>query len=217
MKTTRKFLTIGFFLMISRIAFGYVITLDSIRVTPSTATVHDSIFLSTYSLPFSGDCTYESQTDSIINNTIFISGKYDSNCKCITDGANDTLYLGKFPAGTYTIDYSLIDTHSYIQTSKQSINFTISQITGLGKSYDEEKKIKVYPNPCDTYVKISLSSDISTTKHVQLYNSIGQLEFEKTFPNTDSELTINMSNYQKGLYFLRINSNKATTIKLIKK
>ena len=150
MRTTRMFLTIGFFLIISQIAFGYVITLDSIRVTPSTATVHDSIFISTYSLPFSGDCTYELQTDSIINNTIFISGKYDSNCKCITNGANDTLYLGKFPAGTYTTDYSLIDTHGYIQTSKLSINFTISQITGLGRSYDEEKKIKVYPNPCDT-------------------------------------------------------------------
>lgn len=217
MRTTRMFLTIGFFLIISQIAFGYVITLDSIRVTPSTATVHDSIFISTYSLPFSGDCTYELQTDSIINNTIFISGKYDSNCKCITDGANDTLYLGKFPAGTYTIDYSLIDTHSYIQTSKQSINFTISQITGLGKSYDEEKKIKVYPNPCDTYVKVSLSSDLSNTRHVQLYNSIGQLEFEKSFQNTNSELTIDMSKYQNGLYFLRIYSNGISTIKLIKK
>lgn len=211
------FLTIGFFLIISQIAFGYVITLDSIRVTPSTATVHDSIFISTYSLPFSGDCTYESQTDSIINNTIFISGKYDSNCKCITNGANDTLYLGKFPAGTYTIDYSLIDTHGYIQTSKLSINFTISQITGLGRSYDEEKKIKVYPNPCDTYVKVSLSSDLSNTRHVQLYNSIGQLEFEKSFQNTNSELTIDMSKYQNGLYFLRIYSNGISTIKLIKK
>lgn len=211
------FLTIGFFLIISQIAFGYVITLDSIRVTPSTATVHDSIFISTYSLPFSGDCTYELQTDSIINNTIFISGKYDSNCKCITDGANDTLYLGKFPAGTYTIDYSLIDTHGYIQTSKLSINFTISQITGLGRSYDEEKKIKVYPNPCDTYVKVSLSSDLSNTRHVQLYNSIGQLEFEKSFQNTNSELTIDMSKYQNGLYFLRIYSNGISTIKLIKK
>ncbi len=211
------FLTIGFFLIISQIAFGYVITLDSIRVTPSTATVHDSIFISTYSLPFSGDCTYELQTDSIINNTIFISGKYDSNCKCITNGANDTLYLGKFPAGTYTIDYSLIDTHGYIQTSKLSINFTISQITGLGRSYDEEKKIKVYPNPCDTYVKVSLSSDLSNTRHVQLYNSIGQLEFEKSFQNTNSELTIDMSKYQNGLYFLRIYSNGISTIKLIKK
>lgn len=211
------FLTIGFFLIISQIAFGYVITLDSIRVTPSTATVHDSIFINTYSLPFSGDCTYELQTDSIINNTIFISGKYDSNCKCITNGANDTLYLGKFPAGTYTIDYSLIDTHGYIQTSKLSINFTISQITGLGRSYDEEKKIKVYPNPCDTYVKVSLSSDLSNTRHVQLYNSIGQLEFEKSFQNTNSELTIDMSKYQNGLYFLRIYSNGISTIKLIKK
>lgn len=211
------FLTIGFFLIISQIAFGYVITLDSIRVTPSTATVHDSIFISTYSLPFSGDCTYELQTDSIINNTIFISGKYDSNCKCITNGANDTLYLGKFPAGTYTIDYSLIDTHGYIQTSKLSINFTISQITGLGRSYDEEKKIKIYPNPCDTYVKVSLSSDLSNTRHVQLYNSIGQLEFEKSFQNTNSELTIDMSKYQNGLYFLRIYSNGISTIKLIKK
>lgn len=212
----RTIVLISILLMSSRMTYGYEI-IDSIRITPSNATVLDSIFFSTYSKPFSGDCFYELNTDSVINNTIFISGKFDSNCKCLTDGANDTINLGLLSAGTYTIDYSLIDTYGSIQTSKQSITFTVSETTGLEKPYYEKEKIRVYPNPCDTYVKVSLSSDLSNTKHVQLYNSIGQLEFEKTFQNTNSELTIDMSNYQKGLYFLRIYSNGISTIKLIKK
>ena len=101
--------------------------IDSIRILPSLPTINDSIYFATYSSKtFPGECTYISKYDSIKDNKIYISGKYDSDNKCIIiNKANDTINIGLFSKGTYRIEYSFIDIYNVIPIEKFYINFTV--------------------------------------------------------------------------------------------
>ena len=74
------------------------------------------------------------------------------------------------------------------------------------------KKLSVYPNPANNYVKISTENIISK---VQLFNIIGKKVFEtKSLKNN----SLNISSLKNGVYFLKIYdaNNKTATKKLIK-
>jgi len=120
-----------------------------------------------------------------------------------------------FSAGTYTVVFSLIDSNDYFQKSESTIDFTVSETTSLN-SIDYKNKIYVYPNPCNKYLNISLLSNISENTYIQIFNSLGQLEYESHHLISDSELIIDMSNYKNGIYFLRIDNDEIFNIKIIK-
>jgi hypothetical protein len=74
------------------------------------------------------------------------------------------------------------------------------------------KKLSVYPNPANNYVKISTENIISK---VQLFNIIGKKVLEtKSLKNN----SLNISSLKNGVYFLKIYdaNNKTATKKLIK-
>ncbi len=86
--------------------------------------------------------------------------------------------------------------------------------TSIENEENPLKDVQVYPNPCDSYLNIILKPNVSEKSFIQLFNSSGQLKFEN---NTSTELTIDMNNYEKGIYFLRIDNGKISDIKIIKK
>ncbi len=188
--------------------------IDSLKIIPSSPTTFDSVLFATFSEPFSGDCSYELKLDSTSSNKIYISGKYDSNGKCLTDGANDTINLGKLPVGAYTIYFSFIDTYDLIDTDELTLEFNVSQYTGLNK-IEQKKKINVYPNPCNSFLTISNLSAISELRLIRLFSSTGQQLMEKHIYNSDSEITIDMSCFDIGLFYL-IGDDKTLNIKVIK-
>lgn len=69
--------------------------------------------------------------------------------------------------------------------------------------------ILVYPNPSNSIIHIS---NIETSKHVFLYNAIGEIIISK---NSD---TIDISTLEKGVYFLKVElkNKEQETIKIIK-
>ena len=192
-----------------------ILEMDSIEILPSLPNIDDYVYFRTYSQPFSGDCSYGLNIDSLNDKMIYISGKFDSNEECVTEGANDSINLGLFSAGTYTVVFSLIDSNDYFQKSESTIDFTVSETTSLN-SIDYKNKIYVYPNPCNKYLNISLLSNISENTYIQIFNSLGQLEYESHHLISDSELIIDMSNYKNGIYFLRIDNDEIFNIKIIK-
>jgi hypothetical protein len=58
---------------------------------PRNISVFDNVLFATFSKPFGGDCTYQLNLDSIIDTKIYISGKFESDAKCMGKGANDTI------------------------------------------------------------------------------------------------------------------------------
>jgi hypothetical protein len=208
-------LKIMFCLSISLIFYQFALSqeIDSIKIIQSSPSIHDSVLFATFSEPFSGDCNYLLKLDSIASNKIYISGKYDSNIKCLTNGANDTINFGLLPEGNYTIYFSFIDTYGFIETNETTLNFIVSQSTGLNNSY--QKKISVSPNPCNSYLTISNLPDMSEKKMIRIFSSTGQKLLEKNIYSFDSEITIDMNNYEMGIYFLTI-GNEITNLKIIK-
>lgn len=70
-------------------------------------------------------------------------------------------------------------------------------------------KIKVYPNPFNSKIKIE---NYSEQDSYELYNSLGQCIFsDKNIENQD------FSNLHKGIYFLVLQNDRTSKIKLIKK
>lgn len=72
--------------------------------------------------------------------------------------------------------------------------------------------INIYPNPTSGNVVISL--DKAHAGSIAIYSLYGKLVFDKIF-NESRELTIDLSNYSKGIYMIKITMDGKTTIKKI--
>jgi len=128
MKAIRVFFYVSICLFFFQITFG-IEKIDSIKIIPSLPSNSDSVYFKSYTQPFSGDCSYDLNIDSINDDKIYISGKFDSNENCLTGYADDSIFIGIFFPGNYTVVYSLIDTSKLVQTSVYTIDFTVSKPT----------------------------------------------------------------------------------------
>ena len=184
--------------------------IDSIKVMPKNISVSDPVFFATFSKAFSGDCTYQLNIDSIIDTKIYISGKFESDVKCMEKGANDTINIGLLPAGTYELIYKFIDIKREddivpnVPTETYSIEFVVS----LSSKVQDVKitEFDLYPNPCDSHINIVFSND-NEIKHIQLFDIFGKMIYKENV--NQNSLQINMSSYNQGIYFIKIVSNKS--------
>ena len=178
--------------------------LDSIRVIPPVPSVNDEILFATYLKPFSGDCTYELNIDSIVDYAIYISGKYNGNARCITEnGRNDTLSISSYQAlekGMYSIIYSLMDTNGLISAEVSSTDFEVHEATGIGISNSDKNKVYVDATRQVIVIDETLQNQSFTFELVDLP---GNTILKKT--NTDESVSI--ANLPSGIYLCRILQN----------
>jgi hypothetical protein len=78
-------------------------------------------------------------------------------------------------------------------------------------------EINLYPNPTDTEFVLSISNQNREAYSIAIYDTQGQKIEERT--TSANSTTFNISNYPKGVYFVRVfsESGKSMTEKLIKK
>lgn len=86
-----------------------------------------------------------------------------------------------------------------------TITFTYNGST-LSLSNNNIETIKVYPNPAKERVTISNIKNINL-KSVQLYNVLGRLVKDISIETTIAELDINLNNFSKGMYLLKLNTD----------
>lgn len=77
----------------------------------------------------------------------------------------------------------------------------------------KEIEFNLYPNPVSNFLKIDLSNSFKTITSIEIINSLGQIIERKS--DIQSVLTINVSNYAKGLYFIKVNSINTSSIKKV--
>ncbi len=85
----------------------------------------------------------------------------------------------------------------------------------LSVSENNLSKIYLYPNPASKEVYLKIDNHQSAQVSVTIVNNIGQVLQvldERAF-NTNSEATINVSNYASGIYFITIKAGENTTTK----
>jgi hypothetical protein len=74
-----------------------------------------------------------------------------------------------------------------------------------------KKQLNVYPNPASELLNIDLG-DIEEGA-IQLYNTSGQLKYEESISR--SLMTIDISNYPVGTYFLKVSNGKGSYAKKV--
>jgi len=80
------------------------------------------------------------------------------------------------------------------------------------------KEISIFPNPAKDFVNITPGKSELRRAVISLIDVLGNTVFTTTLPdNYSGTLRLDLSNYQKGIYFLRIDENGNTVTKKITK
>ena len=87
-----------------------------------------------------------------------------------------------------------------------SAEIYIDQYTGIGNLQSNDNQLKLYPNPANDYLNVSFQSNGNAT--ISIFNATGQLvrQFNST---TTGNTTINVSDLQKGVYILQIETENS--------
>lgn len=138
------------------------------------------------------------------------------------DGTQDTIAYPSHTysiAGYYNICLTITDSvgctnsycdFSYLQKSPNAI-ISVSVIPQgtLGiNEITKSENIKIYPNPAKDNITIETNSNIK--QDLEILNLLGQMVYASSI---NLKSTINVSSFPKGVYFIRINTNKGTLVK----
>lgn len=114
-------------------------------------------------------------------------------------------------AGSFTISYYYTDINSCSATASQTVD--VSLCTGINEVNDVS--ISVFPNPTRELIHVKMDASVVDHATIQLYDAIGKLVISETVNNTVT--TLNIANYAKGMYTIRVVSEeKQSIIKVIK-
>ncbi|MBN1338734.1 MAG: T9SS type A sorting domain-containing protein [Bacteroidales bacterium] len=115
---------------------------------------------------------------------------YDSNGP--VNGATGQVFYPQL-----TDNYHVVVTNSFGCESNPS-NVIYYLVTGLDEF--QETSIRVYPNPASGEIHI----DCSGRSEIIVINILNEVVFRKTMENNNGRITIDLSGYAKGLYFIRV-------------
>lgn len=83
----------------------------------------------------------------------------------------------------------------------------INTAVGINELSSKNNNLRVYPNPSNGLVNVDISQFDNQKMNISIINYLGQITEAKTQRST-SNLTIDLSNYQKGIYFIEIRSDE---------
>ena len=95
-------------------------------------------------------------------------------------------------------------------------NVLISNSVGIPEILSDEFKVTITPNPSMGIFTIH-AKNIDGLVEMKIVNSQGQIVISETIKNIDGafERKINMQNYAKGIYFLKLNTNLGVEVEKI--
>ena len=155
-----------------------------------------------------------------------VAGEYENSVEvsisCAT--ADATIYYtldGTEPdedATEYTAPFTLTATTTVkaiaVKTGMINSEVAIATYEVTTGIYDVQQNVSIYPNPTSGNVTLDLSG--LNAKTVELFSMNGQL-LNSMVPTTET-MTLSLSQYAAGIYFVRIHSDKGvTTQKIVKK
>jgi hypothetical protein len=81
--------------------------------------------------------------------------------------------------------------------------------TGIIKT-ENGNSIYIYPNPSTGKISIGCSDKSVNEIQVSLYSVIGNKVFENKIKNTEANETVELNNFAKGIYFVKVIANNKT-------
>ena len=194
-------------------------------ITEYNATTY---FLELVTDDYGSETTYE-VTDAS-GNVLYEGGPYEDNTtindeftvdnnECfqftIFDAFGDGICCG-YGDGSYSLttgDGTVVIEGGQFEDS-ESVAFRANQ--SLSVKENAFANFAIYPNPADNVLNISLNNTNELPETVKVFNTLGQAVVTKSVTNS-SDLNVNVSSLQKGIYFVRIeNETTSGVVKFVK-
>jgi len=80
--------------------------------------------------------------------------------------------------------------------------------TGIGEQHVLDAIQAIYPNPCNSYVNITLKSDINQVNSIEVYNILGELVYTQENVSMQREIKIYTGDLTNGVYFVTVHNNE---------
>ncbi len=147
----------------------------------------------------------------VVNGSEFDPTGVSDNCdvdKIVNDFNNQsTLANAELPEGSTTIEWTVYDKNGNTKSCLFVIN--VSQYTGINNMI--KSNTKIYPNPTTGLVTI----DVSDYKKVdiEVIDVAGKIIYQKSF--NEKIINIDLSGFEKGVYYVKIKSDKNTEIQKV--
>lgn len=110
--------------------------------------------------------------------------------------------------GTTTI---LVTAEDGTTEETYSINFTVA--TAI-ESLDFDRNISLYPNPTNGVIQIAFENITQSQCKIEVYNSIGSIVYNEELSKVNETIhKIDLSNFSKGMYFVKISTSKESCVK----
>jgi len=187
-------------------------TFDSVKVVPNNPTSNDSINILVYRTNEADvRCLFPS-TFEIYQDTIKIFGNSIQLCDLNIDSYIDTLLIGILNLESYKILLVNRLTTVWGGPESNSTNFMDSVLLNLQINLSiSDRQIKenfftLYPNPTTGKIKINAEN----IKNVLVINEIGE-----TVLNLEKTKEIDLTNFPKGIYLIKVHTDKFVQVKKI--
>ena len=187
-------------------------TFDSVKVVPNNPTSNDSINILVYRTNEADvRCLFPS-TFEIYQDTIKIFGNSIQLCDLNIDSYIDTLLIGILNLESYKILLVNRLTTVWGGPESNSTNFMDSVLLNLQINLSiSDRQIKenfftLYPNPTTGKIKINAEN----IKNVLVINEIGE-----TVLNLEKTNEIDLTNFPKGIYLIKVHTDKFVQVKKI--
>jgi len=115
---------------------------------------------------------------------------------------------------TVTTPYTTTVTDANNCTNTSSVTVTVNVCTGIGE-VNSNTSISVYPNPTNDILNIQMPQPLDGT--LSITNVLGQQVYTVKMANNSSLTQVSMGSLSQGIYLLKIESAKQTTVKRIVK
>jgi len=111
-----------------------------------------------------------------------------------------------FGAQTADVSYARCANGTGAFTTHYPTYMSFNCLTGIEEN-DVAVSTTVYPNPANTAIQINSSSEF---KKIEIFNAMSQLI--DSFEGKTNSLTVNLTNYENGMYFIKIDNSSVKKI-----
>lgn len=94
------------------------------------------------------------------------------------------------------------------------LNWACSTV-GIDENTASETDFIIYPNPTSSIINIETLTENNKISAIQLFNLVGQVVYQSTQFSNTSIITLDVSTYLKGIYFVHINTEKGSISKRV--
>jgi len=192
--------------------------INSVTVTPQNPTVNDTVRILVNSNFPSGDCDQSTQFVQVNGNII---DAYTIHCLGFATficNDTDTFLINPLPAGNYTFRIQLDMggspapcTPGIIPMQTDSINFTVSPLTGVGEQISSDD-ISILPNPGSDYFSLNSDTEAIFPATVEIFSTEGKRVGVSQIQNSSDKIDIRR--YAAGQYLIRLTTVQKRMVQL---